>query len=103
MEPLEVVVDPFTSEAVKEPASAAKQSTRADDTTLDLATLLELGRKSQRPPSQRHGVPEGRGNARPGTLEGGASSCGRCRQFPRVMARHRRPRQENAPVFQPIR
>jgi DMSO/TMAO reductase YedYZ molybdopterin-dependent catalytic subunit len=42
---LEVVADPFTSDTVKEPASAAKQLTLADGTALDLAALMELGRK----------------------------------------------------------
>lgn len=42
---LEVVVDPFISEVVKEPASAVRQLTLADGTALDLPTLMELGRK----------------------------------------------------------
>ncbi len=42
---LEVVADSFTSEEVKEPASAAKQLTLVDGTALDLPALMELGRK----------------------------------------------------------
>jgi DMSO/TMAO reductase YedYZ molybdopterin-dependent catalytic subunit len=42
---LEVVVDPFTSPEVKEPASLGKQFTLDDGTALDFATLLELGKK----------------------------------------------------------
>lgn len=42
---LEVVVDPFTSDVVKEPASAARQLTLADSTALDLHALMELGQK----------------------------------------------------------
>jgi DMSO/TMAO reductase YedYZ molybdopterin-dependent catalytic subunit len=42
---LEIVADPFTSEVVKEPASAAKQLTLADDTALDLPALMALGKK----------------------------------------------------------
>jgi DMSO/TMAO reductase YedYZ molybdopterin-dependent catalytic subunit len=42
---LEVVLDPFTSETVKESASATKQLTLADGTALDLQALMELGRK----------------------------------------------------------
>lgn len=41
----EIVVDPFTSDLVKEPANAARQLTLADGTALDFAALLELGRK----------------------------------------------------------
>jgi DMSO/TMAO reductase YedYZ molybdopterin-dependent catalytic subunit len=42
---LEIVADPFTSEVVKEPASAAKQLTLADGTALDLPALMALGQK----------------------------------------------------------
>lgn len=38
-------MDPFTSDAIKEPASAARQLTLADGTALDLPALMELGRK----------------------------------------------------------
>jgi len=42
---LEIVADPFTSEQVKEPANLTKQFTLEDGTALDLATLMELGKK----------------------------------------------------------
>ena len=42
---LEIVADPFTSEVVKEPASAAKQLTFADGTALDLPALMALGQQ----------------------------------------------------------
>ena len=42
---LEIVTDPFTSDVVKEPASMAKQLTLDDGTALDLAALIDLGKK----------------------------------------------------------
>lgn len=42
---LEVVVDPFTSDLVKEPATLARQLTVADGSALDLPELMELGKK----------------------------------------------------------
>ena len=42
---LEIVADPFTSSEVKEPASLAKQFTLEDGTALDMAALMELGKK----------------------------------------------------------
>jgi hypothetical protein len=42
---LEIVVDPFTSELVKEPATLAKVLTLGDGTALDLSALIELGKK----------------------------------------------------------
>ena len=42
---LEIVADLFTSEQVKEPVSLSKQFTLEDGTALDMATLMELGKK----------------------------------------------------------
>jgi DMSO/TMAO reductase YedYZ molybdopterin-dependent catalytic subunit len=42
---LEIAVDPFTSEQVKEPATLGKQFTLAGGTALDLPALMELGKK----------------------------------------------------------
>jgi DMSO/TMAO reductase YedYZ molybdopterin-dependent catalytic subunit len=42
---LEIVADPFTSEQVKEPATLGKSLAIEDGTALDLAALMELGRK----------------------------------------------------------
>ncbi len=42
---LEIVADTFTSDVVKEPASLGKQFTLADGTALDMAALMELGKK----------------------------------------------------------
>ncbi|RBP43829.1 DMSO/TMAO reductase YedYZ molybdopterin-dependent catalytic subunit [Roseimicrobium gellanilyticum] len=42
---MEIVVDPYTSELVKEPASLGKQYTLEAGNALDLPTLMELGKK----------------------------------------------------------
>ena len=42
---LEIVADPFTSELVKEPATLTKALTLDDGSALDLASLIELGKK----------------------------------------------------------
>jgi DMSO/TMAO reductase YedYZ molybdopterin-dependent catalytic subunit len=42
---LEIVVDPFTSEQVKEPASLGRQFKMEDGTALDAKALMDLGKK----------------------------------------------------------
>ena len=44
---MEIVADPMVNETVKEPASVAKAFTLADGSALDMAALLELGRKHE--------------------------------------------------------
>jgi DMSO/TMAO reductase YedYZ molybdopterin-dependent catalytic subunit len=42
---LEIVADPYVDAVVKEPAMVTEQFTLADNTALDLSTLMELGKK----------------------------------------------------------
>ena len=42
---MELVADPMVNDVVKEPATVAKSFTLADGTALDMASLLELGKK----------------------------------------------------------
>ena len=44
---LEMVADPMVNDLVKEPASVTKAFTLADGTALDMAALLELGKKHE--------------------------------------------------------